>query len=258
MNRRIGVALASLLSVWSLACGGGGAADDDDGTGDIDGNNGGGGDSGTPTDAPPAPVMATLSGVTQTTQGTSTVPLAGVKVEVFARAGGAALATTTSDASGAYSLELDITRGPADVYFKGTSATRLDTYLYPPVAVDRSASGATMLLLNQQTLNLIYTAGGVQAQAGKGFVALAVVDAAGQPMAGATVASMPGTASSIYTTGTTPDRNRRMTDASGAAFLANTNTGDITISASKSGSTFRSVVVNARSGAFTTTAVLAQ
>jgi len=231
-----------------VACGGGSDVEGDDA--------GGGGDDGggSVIDAPPQPVMVTVRGVTQTIQGTTTVTLPGATVELYARAGGAALATTTSGSDGTYALPVTLTTGALDMYLKATSAGRLDSYLYPPAALAADVSGVALLIINQQTLNGIGTAGGFTQQAGKGFIALAVADAAAQPLANATVTVTPaGTARAVYTRNGLPSSTATSTDASGAAFLANTNAGDVTVDATMGGAAFREVVVNARPGAFTMT-----
>lgn len=234
-------ALALALSL--LACGGGDDGGGGDGDGGIDAAAG-----------PDAPAMISVTGEAQTVSGTSTAPLAGATIEAFARAGGAALASTTSAADGTYTLTLATGGAAIDGYLKGTSAGRLDTYLYPPRPLAADQTGATMLIINQQTLDLLGTFGGVTQEAGKGFIGLIVSDAAAQPLAGATVTVSPaGTARVLYAASGLPNQNATATDASGTVYIANTSTGAVTVDATMGGTDFHAVTVEARPGVITTT-----
>ncbi len=216
-----------------------------------------GGDDGPATvDAAPAASMVMVSGVAQTVETTSTVPLAGATIEAFARAGGTPLATTTSAADGTYSLTLATSGTAIDGYLKGTSAGRIDTYLYPPAPLAADTTDATMLIVNQQTFGLLATLGGVTQDPAKGFIAMVVRDAAGDGVAGATVTVTPaGTARIIYAVNALPNQGATATDASGGVFIANTNPGDVTVDAAMGATAFREHVVNARAGVVTTTVV---
>jgi len=91
-----------------------------------------------------------------------------------------------------------------------------------------------------------------------GAIAVVVIDAAEMPVMGATTASSPAASKVCYNAtgaaGTIPSRNATATDADGVAYMFNV-TGQATVSAMKSGSTFLSHGVNARAGAFTTTLI---
>lgn len=223
------------------------------------GGDDGGGDS-VDIDAPGSNIDAQstvmISGIAQTVSGTSQAPLEGATIEAFRVSGGAALATTTSDADGIYSLSLETGGTPLDGYLKGTSAGRLDTYLYPPRPLSVDRTGATMLIVNQQTLDLLGTLGGVSQDAAKGFVGLIVQDGAGTSVAGATVTITPaGTARVIYAVDSLPNQNATATDASGTVYIANTNTGDVTVDAMMGSTNFHEHTLNARAGVITTTLI---
>ncbi len=237
---RTGGVLSLVLGVSLIACGG-----DDGGGATIDAPSG-----------PDAQAMVTVSGVAETVQGTSRVPLAGAMIEAFDSGGGVALASTTSASDGTYSLTLTTNGAPIDGYLKGTSATRIDTYLYPPRPLAADRDSATMLLVNQQTLGLLGTLGGVSQDPAKGFIGVLVLDAAGTGVAGATVTVTPmGTARVIYVEGSLPNQNATMTDASGTVFIANTNVGTVTVDAQQGATDFFAHPVNARAGVITTTAL---
>lgn len=228
-------ALAPML----VACGGG---DDGDGGGNID--------------APPAAQMLMVSGEAQTVMGTSTVGLEGATIEAYRNGSSTPLATTTSGADGAYSLTLTTDGTAIDGYLKGTSATRLDTYLYPPKPLTGDRMNATMLLVTSQTLGLLGTLGGVTQDPAKGFIGVRIVDASGEGVAGVTVTINPmGTARVIYAVNSLPNQNATMTDSSATVFIANTNVGEITVDASGGGVDYYEHPVNARAGVITTTAM---
>jgi hypothetical protein len=241
--RRTVPSLALALSLLALiACGG----DDGGGGGDVDAAPAG----------PDAAAMVTISGVAQTVSGTSTVPLEGASIEAYNSSGGGVIGSTTSAADGTYAITLTTDGAPLDGYLKGTSAGRIDTYLYPPRPLAADRDGATMLIINQQTLGLLGTLGGVSQDAAKGFVGVLVLDANDTPVAGATVTISPmGTARVIYAVNSLPNQNATMTDASGTVFIANTDVGDVTIDATMGSVDFFAHAVNARAGVITTTAV---
>jgi hypothetical protein len=231
------VLTALVLGSGLAACGG----DDDGGDGpDID--------------APPANQMVTVSGIAQTVMGTSQVPLEGATIEAYRRGNATALATTTSGADGTYSVTIETGGVGVDGYLKGTSATRLDTYLYPPRPLTEDRMDATMLIVNQQTLGLLGTLGGADQDPAKGFIGLIVQDGNGTGIAGAVVTIDPlGDATIIYAVNGLPNANAEMTDASGTVFIANTNVGEIEVDATAGSMQFHEHSVEARAGVITTT-----
>ncbi len=228
-----------LALVVLVACGGG----DDDGG---DNSN---------VDAPPAPQTIMVSGVAQTVDGTDTVPLEGATIEAFRSSGGGALATTTSAADGTYSLTLETGGVAIDGYLKGTSATRLDTYLYPPRPLAADQTDATMLIITQDTLDLLGIFAGTNQDPAKGFIGLIVQDGNGTATAGATVTINPmGTATILYADGGLPSSSATATDDSGTVFIANVNVGDITVDGVAPGAQpLHEHTVNVRAGVITTT-----
>jgi hypothetical protein len=224
-----------------VACGGGG----DDG-----------GDDGADVDAPPAPQMLTVTGQAQTVMGTSTVGLMGATIEAYRNGETTPLATTTSGANGDYSLTLTTDGTAINGYLKGTSATRLDTYLYPPKPLAMDRMNATVLIVTQQTLNLLGTLGGTSQMATKGFIGVRILDATGAGVPGVTVTISPmGAADIIYAVNNLPNGNATMTDSSATVFIANTDVGEIMVDASGGGVDYYEHPVNARAGVITTTAM---
>ncbi len=241
-NLRFVLPVTFLLAPALVACGGGDDGGDDDGA---------------TIDAPPAAQMLTVTGQAQTVSGTSTVPLEGAMIQAF-RVGSDStpIGMATSDLQGNYSISLTTDGTAIDGYLKGTSATRLDTYLYPPKPLTADRANATMLLVTQSTLNLLGTLGGTSQMATKGFIGVRIVDAAGMGVAGVTVTINPmGTARIIYAVNNLPNQNATMTDASATVFIANTEVGQITVDAAGGGVDYYEHPVNARAGVITTTAM---
>jgi hypothetical protein len=240
-NPRFVLHVTFVLAPLLVACGGG-----DDG-----------GDDGADVDAPPAAQMLTVTGQAQTVMGTSTVGLEGATIEAY-RVGNDStpLATTTSGANGDYSLMLTTDGTAINGYLKGTSATRLDTYLYPPKPLSGDRMNATVLLVTESTLGLLGTLGGVTQDDTKGFIGVRILDASGAGVPGVTVTINPmGTARIIYAVNNLPNQNATMTDSSATVFIANTNVGEIMVDASGGGVDYYEHPVNARAGVITTTAM---
>lgn len=217
----------------------------------------GGDDSSATADAPPsAPPMITVSGTATKREGTASNPAAGVTIEAFRNGQSAAVAMTTTDASGNYTLTL-VTGGVAlDGYLKGTLTGFKDTYLYPPKPLAENFDMASINMLNQQTLDLLSdTFCRNKQDSTKGAVAVIVADANRMAVAGAMVSSTPAAAKYCYNQGGFPNQNAVMTDTDGIAYMINLAPGDVTVSATKSGTTFSSHAVNARAGALTTTVI---
>jgi hypothetical protein len=162
-----------------------------------------------------------------------------------------------TDANGNYTLVVPTNGQPLDGYVKGTLATYLDTYLYPPAVVVTDFAGASLNMVTQETLdllaNLLCNADQTPVN---GLVAAIVIDAAEAPVLGATVSSNPAGNKVCYndTDNGLPNRNATATADDGLAYVFNV-TGQITVSASKAGASFTSHSVNARAGTFTTTLI---
>lgn len=211
-----------------------------------DGDGGGGGS---------AAAMVTITGEA-TARSTQSMMLAGVTVAAY-RSGNDStpVATTTTDANGAYTLVIETGGNALDGYLKATLATYLDTYLYPPEPVTADLDGASINMVTTSTLDLLAnTLCGANQMNTNGVIAAIVIDAAEMPVAGAMVTSSPAGNKVCYNSNGFPSRNATMTDDDGVAYIFNV-TGQATVSATGPGSTFMSHGVNARAGAFTTTLI---
>lgn len=227
----------ALLIAFVAACGG------DDGSGSPDASN--------------VPATITVSGMATKRENTSSSAAAGVMVSAYQTADpSTAVANATTDAAGNYSMMITTNGKPLDGYLKATLATFLDTYLYAPKPLDADFSSASINMINTGTLGLLSgTLCGNAQDAAKGVIAVLVVDAANMPVAGAAVSSSPAAAKYCYNSGGFPNKSSTMTDTDGIAYMLNVAPGQVTVSATKTGTTFASHAVNARAGTFTTTVI---
>jgi hypothetical protein len=198
--------------------------------------------------------MITFSG-TVTSKGTSSMPLAGVAIGAYGEGSSTAVAMTTSDANGAFSLMIPTGGTALQGYVKATLSGYVDTYLYPPTAVAADTTGVTVYMVTPSTYDLLANTlcQGNQMMS-NGAIAVEVMDASMMTVAGATVSSMPAATKYCYNQGGFPNKNATATDTDGIAYMLNV-TGQATVSAAKSGITFKSHAVNARAGALTLTII---
>lgn len=136
-----------------------------------------------PVDAPPIDVTGKVFAVV----GYVASPVEDATVEVRARDGDALLATARTDAEGAFAVSLS---GPADAIFAVTAAGRAPTRAFPAAPL---AGGEDQLLVvaSADELAAWYADAGATYASGARTILAGVVDAAGDPVAGATVAVEP-------------------------------------------------------------------
>ncbi|MBV8759175.1 MAG: hypothetical protein JO257_17940 [Deltaproteobacteria bacterium] len=205
-------------------------------------------------DAPSAPAMVTFSGTVQS-KGTSTSPLAGVSLGAYGEGSSTAVATATSDSQGNFTMMIPTGGTALQGYVKATFNGYVDTYLYPPTAVAADTTGVTVFMVTPSTYDLLAnTLCQGNQMTTNGGIAVEVLDASMAKVQGATVASMPAATKYCYNQGGFPNKSATSTDTDGIAYMLNV-TGTATVSASKSGLTFKSHQVNARAGALTLTII---
>jgi len=217
------------------------------------GNPGSGGDDGSGVDPGPDAAVAshlTLSGIaTEQGQSGATV-VSGATIVAYRTSDNTQLATATSDAAGKYSLAIDAT--PLDGYLKVTKSGYTDTYVFPPAPWIQDTTVATNLL-SSTTFGLLVTfAGGDSA---KGVIIAIIVDASGNPVSGAKIASTPASGVYKYSDGTGTPTGTSSTPADGTAFFLSVPVGSVMVSATKSGATFHQHPVAAHNGALVTTLI---
>jgi hypothetical protein len=213
-----------------------------------------GDDGGATADAPPsAPPMITITG-TAIARSTSSMPLEGVTIAAY-RSGddSTVVAMTTTAANGSYTLVVPTGGVALDGYLKGTISGYLDSYLYAPSVIVADMDSASMNMITSGTRDLLAnTICAANQLPTNGMIAAITIDAAENPVAGAMVTSSPAASKTCYNMGGFPNKNATATDTDGTVYLFNV-TGQASLSATATGTTFSSHSVNARAGAFTTT-----
>jgi hypothetical protein len=210
---------------------------------------------GTP-DASNVPAMITVSGKATQQSTTTSTPASGVTIAAFKNTDeNTAIAMTTTDANGMYSLTITTNGQPLNGFLKATKSGNVDTYLYPPAPLVADFTNAS---INELDTNLYGTVAQTigRGQAGQGMIALEVVDTTMATVAGAMVTSSPAAAHTGYTGALSlPDISGTMTVADGRAFLFGLAPGQVTVMATKSGATFKTTSLKVHADAFTTTVV---
>ncbi|HEU0030604.1 MAG TPA: hypothetical protein VFQ53_08225 [Kofleriaceae bacterium] len=226
---------ALLITVVS-ACG-----DDDGGGGNVD--------------APMVPATITISGTASARSLSGSTPAADVAVAAFATSNESTpVAMATTDASGNYTLTVTTNGAPLDGFLKATKTGLKDTYLVPPAPLVADFSGASLNMVESNIYSALFALCSTSEDATKGVIALIVEDAAGNPVAGATVTSSPAPTKACYNSSSgTPSGTVTETAADGTAYLFGT-VGNVTVSAS-GGGTFKSHALNVHADSLNTTLI---
>lgn len=207
-------------------------------------------------DAPAnVPAMLTLSGTTSERGLSGTSNTAGVTITAYRVSDDMVLATATSDAQGTYALHVTTGGAAVDAYLKASKSGYVDIYLYPaqPYFADDTDGAINMMTPSNKDLLNNFASGGQQA--GKGMVGLAVFDAQGNPVSGATISGTPAGGTVRYNgSNGLPSGSATSTSADGVAFLFNAPE-TVTVTASKAGMAFHAHVIKARADKFTTTSI---
>lgn len=232
------------------ACG----SSNNNGMGDDDGSNTPMADARVFMDAPPSvPAMITIAGTALDNGQSSSTPLAGVAVQLLNVADDAVLATATSDAQGKYSMQVPTNGHVVDAYVLATKSGYTDAAAFPasPFSADEPKADSNLVTTGNFGLLGAFTG----QMSGKGLIVAAVLDAAGNPVAGATVASTPASGTYRYSDSNGTPSSTSATNTDGAGFCINVTPGMVSVSATKSGSVFKTHMIHVRANAFTSTVV---
>jgi hypothetical protein len=203
-----------------------------------------------------APAQVTLTGVVKSLNGFSLEPLSQATVAAFPATGATALATSTSDDAGVFSLTFATGGVPVNGYLKAKGSGKVDTYYYPPSPIAGSGAVGIVTLFSKDTLDLLSAFAGVGQDAGAGQAVVALVDCGGFGVPGATLSLSPGAgATTVYFENNLPKAAATKTDSSGVAGVFNLPTGTITVGADAGVATLRPTTVQSRAGAVTQTTV---
>jgi hypothetical protein len=208
--------------------------------------------------APVVPAHIMVTG-TAKSAGISSGPLAGVAISAYSNTDETtAVATATTDQSGNYTLDVTTNGKALDGYIKASIASYLDTYLYAPAPLAADYAGASMNLVTESTLETLSSLCHHGITNAMGVVGLEVVDKTGAVVSGATLTGSPAPAAFCYDgTNGLPDSTVMMTNTDGLGYMLDVS-GNVMVSATKSGATFGSHPINVRVGSLTTTLVAGQ
>jgi hypothetical protein len=251
-HARMRASRAWVVMCCLAACGGGGGGNS---MGDDDGPMP---DAKVFMDAPPVVPQTFMISGTVTERGLNgTSPVAGVTVAAFASSNAStAVGMATTDAQGLFALTVMTNGMPLDGYLLATKSGYVDLYMYPTSPFIKNYTDADLNMITPGNKDFLSSLASGNQMAGKGLIGLAVLDMAGMPVAGATVSSTPAAGAYRYTgSNGLPSGSATTTSADGVAFMFNMPSGPITISATKSGMTFKSHVVTAPADKMTTTAI---
>jgi hypothetical protein len=212
-------------------------------------------------DAPPTvPPMVEISGTAAEGGLSGSTPVAGVTIEVFRIDDTTPIGTAVTDAQGKYSIMIPTNGMPVNGYVKGSkSGTNYKTsYSYPPGPVIENSLGNDLNMITNSNFNLLNQFAGGNQMAGKGVIALAVVEKSGGTVSGATVVSVPAAGPYRYNdTNGYPSSQASATAGDGFAYIFNVG-GKVTINAMKSGMQFKAHDVIGHPDGFITTAIVSE
>jgi hypothetical protein len=208
-------------------------------------------------DTPTVPAMITVSGVASERSLMGTTMVKDLTVAAYSATDTSTpVVTTTTDTNGKYTLVIPTMGKPVDGFIKATKTNYLDTYLYAPAPMTADFANASLNELTQNEYDLLSgTLCGVTEASGMGTVAVEVIDTAQATIGGAMTATAPAASKECYDQGGFPNKSATVTDTDGVAIMFNVAPGSVTVSATKSGATFKTHTVNVVAGAFTTTLV---
>jgi len=171
------------------------------------------------------------------------------------------LGTATSAADGTFSISVNATGAGINGYLKATTPgtgqnAYKDSYLYPPATLTANYSGVPVYVLKVSTYNLVNSSFVLNnnQSAQNGWIALLLQDAAGAPVAGATVTSTP-MGQVNYNASNLPSTSATATAADGIAYDTNITAGTVTVKAAKPGTSFAMHSIKVRPDVVTLTLV---
>ncbi len=201
----------------------------------------------------------TISGVASEIGIGGRTPRAGVAVTVFKVSDDSMIATTTTDAQGAFSLTAPSNGSPVNGYLMATKTGLKDTYLYPPGPLSMDYAGVTVLMLTPQTQMQANSIGGASApDTTKGWIGVLVVDgqlATSTPSMGAKLTASPMGEIHYNSSSGLPQAQAMSTATDGIGYVMNVPAGEVTVGATKTGTTFKSHAIKARADKITLTLV---
>jgi hypothetical protein len=218
----------------------------------------GGGQHDAMVDTPIVPTTLTISGTATARSLGGSTPVSGATIGAYQSSNpSTAVATATTDASGNFSLTITTQGSALDGFIKASMSSYVDTYLYPPTPVTMDDTMVPVNMLTTSNYGTLYSFCGITQGASTGAVAVLLIDANKNPVAGATISSTPAVTKYCYNGANGfPSSSATSTAADGIGYMLNESpTGTIAVSGSKTGVTFKTHSVTAPAGALTTTEI---
>jgi hypothetical protein len=234
------------------ACGGGGDSSTTDANpmGMIDAPN-------SNIDAAPVQTMITISGIASTISSSGKMANAGVAIVAKKVSDDSTIAMATSGADGTFSISAPTNGAAVDAYLVATKSGLIDTYLYPPGPLSMDFANVPIYQMTTSTQSLANQIGGADAQtAAQAWIGVVIQDATMTGVAGATFTATPAGGMIHYNSSSgLPQAQATSTAADGIGYYMNAPAGNVTVGATKTGSTFHSHTVNARAAKITLTLI---
>ncbi|HLL23161.1 MAG TPA: hypothetical protein VK427_13575 [Kofleriaceae bacterium] len=204
--------------------------------------------------------MFTISGTATSRNLGGSSPEAGVLVAAYAKTDeNTPIAMGTTDASGVFMLTITSNGTALDGFLKATKSGFTTSYLYPPRPVTADLAMVPMNMLTTGNFDTLYTLAAVSKTPNTGVIGLVVLsgpDFSSTPVEGAKITTDPSSPAYRYNSPQgLPTSQGTMTVADGLAYAFNAPAGAISVSATKSGSTFKPTTLSVRADALTQTIV---
>lgn len=206
-------------------------------------------------------VEVTVSGRVTNQDAQGSAPLAGVTITAYRNADeNTALATTTSDVNGDYTITVQTNGESIDGFLRATHTGHLDTYLYPPYPLMMDFANASIIMVTQSTYDALSTLAQANQQPGKGVIGLVVTNGTA-PVSNAMVrcTPMPTTPTrynAMVGNLTLPSTTAMSTFTDGVAYLFNVDPGQVTVGASHPTLTLAAHGVRVHADVLTTTVIV--
>lgn len=233
------------IVLFVAACGGGSSNNDTDAAKSADAK--------VYMDAPPnVSQMITIGGTALASTNNGSTPLAGAMVKLLKVSDDSVLGMATSGADGKYAFTVMTNGQVVDAYLTATASGYQAAATFPaaPFQADTTSADSNMVTTgNYQALT------GFSGQhTGKGFAVVEILDSNDMAVQGAVASSTPTAGSYKYMSSGIPI-GTDSTDTDGTAFYVDLPPGMVTISATKSGATFKSHPIKALADTFLSTVI---
>ncbi len=207
-------------------------------------------------DTMPVAMSITITG-TATAHGLGApTPVSGALITAYQASDDSMVTSAMTQSDGTYTLTVQTNGVPLDGYLKATFTNYVDTYLYPPAPLAANFAGASVDMATKSNFDLLSTLAQGNEMTGKGLIAVEVEDATGAFVAGVTVSSSPASTAYRYDgNNALPSSTASSTATDGVAYMFNAPVGAITVSATKTGSTFTTHGLKAWADSLTTTLI---